>query len=78
MGGERTQIGQITNWPTTVEADGYMKANYILLTTSVYAEFFHNKKVFSKEKKIQRKYNFMVPRKYMNYKTSFLSPHPTP
>ena len=34
------------------------------------------KKFFLREKKFKVKYNFMVPRKYMNYKTSFLSPHP--
>ena len=53
LSGKREDTNWPDNWPTTVEADGCMETNYILLTTSVYVEFFHNKKVFSKGKKVQ-------------------------
>ena len=54
------QTDQVT--PSTVEADGYTETN-ILLTTSVYVEFFHNKKAFLREQMLKMHYNFVVPRK---------------
>lgn len=49
-------------WPSTVEADGYIETNNILMTTSVYVEFFHNKKAF-KGKMPKMHYNFVLPTK---------------
>ena len=56
------QTDQVT--PSTVEADGYTETN-ILLTTSVYVEFFHNKKAFLREQMLKMHYNFVVPRKWI-------------
>lgn len=48
-------------WPSTVEADGYIETNNILMTTSVYVEFFHNKKAFLRGKNAQNAhYNFVL------------------
>ena len=49
-------------WPSTVEADGYIETNNILLTTSVHVEFFVIKSFF-KGKNAQMHYNFVVLRK---------------